>query len=84
MDGTLMAMNKEKIIEHKDILDRVIEVGDVVAMANHNSLAVAIVDKLNTKMVRVKRPNSTWAQHKYPQDLIKIDGPEAMLYLLKL
>ena len=71
-------------IEHKDILDRVIEVGDVVAMANHNSLAVAIVEKLNPKMVKVHRPGSTWAQHKYPQDLIKIDGPEAMLYLLKL
>ena len=71
-------------IEHKDILGRPLEVGDVVAMASHNSLAVACVDKINPKMIRVKRPNSTWAQHKYPQDLIKIDGPEAMLYLLKL
>ena len=74
----------KQAIEHRDILDRVIEVGDVVAMANHNSMTVAIVDKLNPKMVRVKRPNSTWAQNKYPQDLIKIDGPEAMVYLLKL
>lgn len=72
------------VIEHRDILDRVIEVGDVVAMAYSNSLAIAIVDKLNPKMIRVKRPNSSWAQNKYPQDLIKIDGPEAMVYLLKL
>jgi hypothetical protein len=74
----------KQAIEHRDILDRVIEVGDVIAMAYSNSLAIAIVDKLNPKMVRVKRPNSTWAQNKYPQDLIKIDGPEAMVYLLKL
>jgi hypothetical protein len=74
----------KQAIEHRDILDRVIEVGDVVAMAYSNSLAIAIVDKLNPKMVRVKRPNSTWAQNKYPQDLVKIDGPEAMVYLLKL
>ena len=74
----------KQAIEHRDILDRVIEVGDVVAMANHNSMTVAIVDKLNPKMIKVKRPNSTWAQNKYPQDLIKIDGPEAMVYLLKL
>ena len=71
-------------IEHKDILGKPIVPGDVVAMAYSNSLAIAIIDKLNPKMVKVKRPNSTWAQHKYPQDLIKIDGPEAMLYLLKL
>lgn len=74
-----MAMN-----EHKDILGREIGVGDVVAMASHNSLAVAIVEKLNPKMVKVKRPGSSWTQNKYPQDLIKIDGPEAMVYLLKL
>jgi len=74
----------KEAIEHKDILGRLIEVGDVVAMANHNSMAIAIVDKLNPKMIKVKRPNSTWAQNKYPQDLIKIDGPEAMVYLLKL
>lgn len=74
----------KQVIEHKDILGRVIEVDDVVAMASHNSLAVAIVEKLNPKMIRVKRPNSTWTQNKYPQDLIKIDGPEAMVYLLKL
>lgn len=74
----------KEAIEHKDILDRVINVGDVVAMASHSSLAVAIVEKLSPKMVKVKRPNSTWTQNKYPQDLIKIDGPEAMVYLLKL
>jgi hypothetical protein len=71
-------------IEHKDILGKPIVPGDVVAMAYSNSLAIAIIDKLNPKMVKVKRPNSTWAQNKYPYDLIKIDGPEAMLYLLKL
>ena len=71
-------------IEHKDILGKPIVPGDVVAMAYSNSLAIAIIDKLNPKMVKVKRPNSSWAQNKYPYDLIKIDGPDAMLYLLKL
>lgn len=77
-------MVTKAVIEHKDILGRPLVPGDVVAMAHHNSLAVAIIDKLNPKMVKVKRPNSSWAQNKYPYDLIKIDGPEAMLYLLKL
>lgn len=76
-----MAVNEGT--EHKDILGRVISVGDVVAMANHNDLAIAIVDKLNPKMVKVKRANSTWSQNKYPQDLIIIPGPESMVYLLR-
>ena len=77
-------MATKAVIEHKDILGKPLVPGDVVAMAYSNSLAIAIIDKLNPKMIRVKRPNSTWAQNKYPYDLIKIDGPEAMLYLLKL
>lgn len=69
---------------HKDILGRELAVGDVVALAAYNSMAIAIIDKLNPKMVRVKRPNSNWTQNKYSQDLIKIDGTDAMIYLLKL
>lgn len=76
-----MAVNEET--EHKDILGRVISVGDVVAMADHNNLSIAIVDKLNPKMIKVKRVNSTWKQNKYPQDLIIISGSEATAYLLR-
>ena len=81
MVGTIMAINERT--EHKDILGRVISVGDVVAMASHNNLTIAIVDKLNPKMIKVKQVNSTWSQNKYPQDLIIIPGPEAMVYLLR-
>lgn len=71
------------MIEHKDILGKTIEVGDAVAMASHNDLAIAIVDKINPKMIRVKRVNSSWTQNKYPKDLIKINGPEVTMYLLR-
>ena len=77
-------MATKAVIEHKDILGKPLVEGDVVAMAYSNSLAIAIIDKLNPKMIRVKRPNSVWTQNKNPYDLIKIDGPEAMVYLLKL
>lgn len=72
------------IVEHKDILGNVLAIGDIVAMPYHNSLTIAIIDKLNPKMVGVKRPGQSWRQNKYPQDLVKVDGPEAMVYLLKL
>jgi len=69
--------------EHKDILGRTIEIGDAVAMANHNDLAIAIVEKINPKMISVKRVNSTRTQNKYSKDLIKINGPEITMYLLR-
>lgn len=71
------------MIEHKDILGKSIEVGDVVAMASHNELTIGIVEKINPKMIKIKRPNSGWKQNKYSKDLIKLDGGSAMEYLLR-
>jgi hypothetical protein len=72
-----------EIVEHKDILGKTISIGDVVAMSTYNNLTIAVVDKINPKMIRVKRPNTTWTQNKYPSDLIKIDNADAMEYLLR-
>jgi hypothetical protein len=52
-------------------------------------LELGTVKKLNNKMVKVfeaGRANSTWysGSNKYPQDLVKIDGPEVTMYLLKM
>ena len=70
-------------IEHKDILGKPLQVGDLVAMSSYNNLVVVFVDKINPKMIRVKRPDSNWTQNKYSGDLIKIDDRDAVVYLLK-
>lgn len=77
------------IIEHRDKLGRLLQVGDVVCYPDHNSIEVGTVKKLNPKMVKVFKAgvkNSRWytGSNKYPDDLVKVDGPEVSIYLLKL
>ena len=80
-------MSKEEIV-HKDKLGRVLSVGDAVCYPDQNTLDLGTVRKLNPKMVTVWEigSHSTWytGSRKYPQDLIKVEGPEVTMYLLKL
>jgi hypothetical protein len=75
-------------LEHKDKLGRILSVGDAVCYPSQNSLELGTVKKLNPKMVKVVeagRRASTWytGSNKYPSDLVKVDGPEVTMYLLK-
>jgi hypothetical protein len=75
-------MTKE-IPEHKDKLGRLIKVGDFVAFPDRNSLEVGVVKKLNPKMIGVGRIKTKWSQNKYPQDIVRLEGPDVSIYLLK-
>lgn len=80
-------MSKE-IPEHKDKLGRLLAVGDAVVYPRHNSLEIGTVKKLNPKMVKViefGHTESRWysGSNKYPNDIVKVDGPEVTMYLLK-
>lgn len=74
-------MTKE-IPQHKDKLGRFLQIGDAVCFADSNRLAFGIIQKLNPKMIKVCRPNSKWSQNKYPDDMVKVDGPDVSMYLL--
>jgi hypothetical protein len=69
-----------------DIMGQPLEVGDVVATSERNSLRIAIIKKLNTKMVTVQfvGSRSSGGKHKYPTDVVKLDPNMATLYLLKI
>ena len=75
---------------HLDKLGREITEGACVAVAHHNTLAVATVVKLTPKMVRIKIANITtnsWYQghhNKYGDQMVVIEGPSVTMYLLKL
>ena len=75
---------------HQDKLGREITEGACVAVAHHNSLAVATVVKLNPKTVKIKIANTathSWysgVHNKYGDQMVVIDGPEVTMYLLKL
>ena len=76
------------IPEHKDKLGRVLAVGDAVCYPDRNSLEFGTVKKLNPKMVTVWEAgirSGSWytGSRKYPQDLVKVDGPEVSMYLLR-
>lgn len=79
-------MATEKItIEHKDKLGRILNVGDAVCYAHHNSLEFGVIKKLNPKMVKVS--NQRWSgegSNKYPCDVVKVEGPDVSIYLLKM
>lgn len=71
------------VIEHRDLLDQEIKIGDLVACADHNNLLIGTVEKLNPKMIGVKFMGYRSHKNKYPKDMIVVDGPQAMIYLLK-
>lgn len=76
-----------KLPEHNDKLGRALQEGDCVAYPDSNTLVIGTVIKLNPKMVKVKGLNTTgyWARgtNKYPNDLVKLDGEDVTMYLLK-
>jgi hypothetical protein len=77
------------IPEHRDKLGRVLAVGDAVCYPCQNSLDLGTVKKLNPKMVKVMeagRSASKWytGSNKYPSDLVKVEGAEVTMYLLRM
>ena len=73
-----------KVIEHKDKLGRPLAVGDCVAYPDGNNLLkVGLIDKLNPKMIRVKGFKQVYTSNKYPNETVKLDGPDITMYILK-
>lgn len=81
-------MTKPSKHVHLDILGKEILLDDVVAFCTHNNMKIGKVTKLNAKMIKVKelrKSTSRWdtSEHnKYSNDVIVINGPDAMLYVL--
>ena len=78
----------KEIPEHRDILGRVLSVGDYVAYPDSNDMRLGKIDKLNPKMVRIYREQgtgytTTWPVNKYLKDTVKLEGPDLVMYLLK-
>lgn len=76
-----------KLPDHRDKLGRPLAEGDCVAFPSSNSLCIGTIIKINPKMLKVKQLGATgyWARgtNKYPEDLVKLEGEEVTVYLLK-
>ena len=73
--------------EHVDKLGQPLLLNDVVAYPDGNSMCIGIVKKLNLKRVSVtKVSKQKWrigVHYKYPEDLVKIPGELAIIYILQ-
>lgn len=73
--------------KHPDKLGRELNMGDCVVYPQSNSMVIGTVIKFTPKMITVKTINSggwrEWETRKYSSDVIKIDGPEVTMYLIK-
>jgi hypothetical protein len=76
-------MKENAIPEHKDILGNPINEGDTVVYPSHNSLRVALVKKINPKMINVIAVGCSWPDKKYPSDLLVVNDPKITVYMLK-
>lgn len=79
-------------MEYKDHLDRPIEVGDnvIFILPNFGGLQLGKVIKLTPKNVRVSfvrrsgwRKGAEDTAVRPAQDIVKVDGPDLVMYLLK-
>ena len=71
---------------HRDQLGRELALGDCVAYPASNSLVIGVIRKLNPKMIGVKRIGTRgWGseKNKYPNDCVKLDGPEVTMFIIK-
>jgi hypothetical protein len=77
----------KKIIEYRDKLGQLLNVGDAVCYPYRNDLVFGTVKKLYPKMVKVWEvgQHMRWynGSNKYPQDLVKVEGPAVTMYLLR-
>ena len=77
----------KKIIEHRDKLGQVLNVGDAVCYPYRNDLVFGIVKKFYPKMIKVWEVGQHMrlynGSNKYPQDLVKVEGPAVTMYLLR-
>jgi len=71
------------IPEHRDKLGRVLSIGEYVAFPESNKLHFGTIVKINPKMLRIKALSKTWEVNKYPDDTVRIEGPDLIWYLLK-
>lgn len=68
---------------HHDLFGIKIEIGSYVVSYSHNCLDMFVVEKLNPKMVSVRRAKtSRKAVLRYPRDLVVVNSEQAVFKLL--
>lgn len=79
----------KQAIEHRDLLNKPISVGNIVAFAEGGSQYVGKITKLTPKRVKINRitaPDPGWYQQtayqRPPDDVVIIDGAHVTAYIM--
>jgi len=83
-------MSKKEPIEHRDLLNKKIAVGDIVAFAESGSQYVGKITKLTPRRVKINRitahdPTRWFKQTAYqrpPDDVVIIEGAHVTAYIM--
>lgn len=77
-------MTTKEEIKHYDKVGDEVFPGDYVVIPNGRSqIELALVVKLNPKMLKVKRITGTWSSNVYASETIKIDPGKVTMYVLR-
>ena len=76
-------MPNPAVVLHKDILGNEIKMGVTVVYPSRNNLKIAVVKKINPKMVNVVAVGNSRPDRIYPIDLLVIDDPKVTFYMMK-
>jgi hypothetical protein len=68
--------------EHKDFFGKSIQVGSYAVSYDHQTLDMFMVEKLNPKMVTVRKSNGRHSVRRYPRDLVMVENTEAIFKIL--
>ena len=87
--GQSTTMSKKEI-EHRDLLNKRLSVGDIVAFAESGSQYVGKITKLTPRRVKINRitahdPNRSFKQTAYqrpPDDVVIIEGAHVTAYIM--
>lgn len=72
--------------QHFDRIGKVLTVGDIVAYPDSNHLEIGQIVKLNPKKLTItciEQGKKTFRRIKFPSDLVKLEGLELTVFLLK-
>lgn len=72
--------------QHFDRIGKSLVLGDIVAYPDSNHLEIGQIVKLNPKkltIICVEQGRKTFRRIKYSNDLVKLDGSELTMFLLK-
>jgi hypothetical protein len=73
-----------KTNNHSDLLGQEIAIGDHVVSYDGHTLGIFVVEKMNPKMVKVRKLTYKSTCLRYPRDLMVIDRDKAIFKVLQL